>query len=96
VSVARLTIEELEERIPFPAPVAQRNQGTRVMAPTGEIGFVPEVQLKEALAAGARLMTPDDMRLLRQQVFMEHGLFKDAHKRPEPRQRKSLVKRRSR
>ena len=70
----------------------------RIMAPTGQLGYVPEEKLEEAIAAGARVMTPEDMRVLRQQVFMEHGLFKDTHKRPEPRRRKSLVrsKRRSR
>lgn len=65
---------------------------TRIMAPTGVLGYVPEDQLQAALAAGARVMTPEDMRTLRQSVFMEHGLFKDRHKKPEPRKRKSLVR----
>jgi hypothetical protein len=64
----------------------------RIMAPTGKLGYVPEEKLQDALAAGARVMTSDDMRTLRQQVFMEHGLFKQAHKRPEPRKRKSLIR----
>lgn len=66
------------------------------MAPTGQLGYVPKDKLEEAIAAGARVMTPEDMRVLRQQIFMEHGLFKQEHKRPEPRKRKSLVRRRSR
>jgi len=65
---------------------------TRIMAPTGQLGYVPEDKLQEALAAGARVMNSDDMRTLRQQIFMEHGLFQQAHKRPEPKKRKSLVK----
>lgn len=68
------------------------NEGVRIMAPTGELGYVPQENLEEALAAGARVMTPDDMRALRQQVFMEYGLFKDAHKRPDPKRRKRLVR----
>lgn len=68
------------------------DRGVRIMAPTGQIGFVPQEKLEEALAAGATLMTPEKMRELRQEVFMEHGLFQDQHKRPEPRRRKSLVK----
>jgi hypothetical protein len=75
---------------------ARGHEGVRIMAPTGELGYVPPEKVDEAIAAGARLMTPDDMRILRQQVFMEHGLFKEAHQAPEPRRRKSLVKRRSR
>lgn len=79
------------------AQVSQHgDKGVRIMAPTGELGYVPSDKIEEALEAGARLMTPEDMRVLRQQVFMEHGLFKEAHKKPEPRRRKSLVKRRSR
>ncbi len=64
----------------------------RIMAPTGQLGYVPEAKLDEALAAGARVMTSDDMRTLRQQVFMEHAVFKEKHQKPEMRRRKSLVK----
>ena len=66
--------------------------GVRIMAPTGQIGFVPADKLDEAIAAGATVMTPEKMRELRQEVFMEHGLFKQEHAKPEPRRRKSLVK----
>lgn len=62
------------------------------MAPTGQLGYVPEEKLQEALDAGARVMTSEDMRTLRQQVFMEHAVFKEKHQRPEPKRRKSLVR----
>jgi hypothetical protein len=64
----------------------------RIMAPTGQLGYVPEEKLQEALDAGARVMTPEDMRTLRQQVFMEHAVFKEKHQRPEAKRRKSLVR----
>lgn len=64
----------------------------RILAPTGEIGYVPEEQVAEAVAAGAKVMTGDDMRQLRQEIFMQHGIFKDAHKRPEKRKRRSIVR----
>lgn len=69
----------------------------RIMAPTGQLGTIPEDKLSEALAAGARVFTPDDMRVLRQQVFMEHELFKEKHAKPDHRRRrKSLIARRGR
>ena len=65
----------------------------RVLAPTGRIGFVPEANLQAALDAGAKLMTADDMRELRQQIFMEHGVFQQEHRRPaKPRKRRSIVR----
>ena len=79
------------------AQVSQHgNPGVRIMAPTGELGYVPADKVDEAIKAGARLMTPEDMRVLRQQVFMEHGLFQERHKRPEPTRRNRLVRKRSR
>ncbi len=69
----------------------------RIMAPTGQLGRIPEEKLAEALAAGARIMTSDDMRALRHQVFMEHELFKERHQPIEHRRkRKSLIRSRSR
>jgi len=64
----------------------------RILAPTGDLGYVPEENLAAALEAGAKVMTPDDMRQLRQEVFMQHGIFKEAHQRPEKRKRRSIVK----
>jgi hypothetical protein len=64
----------------------------RIMAPTGELGTIPEEQLESALAAGATLMTPEKMRELRQQVFMEDQLFRETHRRPEKRRRRSIVR----
>ena len=62
------------------------------MAPTGELGYVPQEQLEAAIAAGARVMTPEAMRQLRQEVFMQHMIFKDEHKRVQPRKRRSIVR----
>lgn len=64
----------------------------RILAPTGEIGYVPEEQVAEAVAAGAKVMTGDDMRQLRQEIFMQHGIFKDARKSPVQRKRRSIVR----
>ena len=64
----------------------------RVLAPTGELGYIPEEQVEEAVAAGAKVMNSDDMRQLRQEIFMQHGIFKDAHKQPEKRKRRSIVR----
>jgi hypothetical protein len=64
----------------------------RVLAPTGELGFVPKDQVEAAVAAGARVMTPDDMRQLRQEIFMQHGIFKDEHKHTPKRKRRSIVR----
>lgn len=63
----------------------------RLMSPTGELGYIPAEKVREAIEAGARIMTPTDMRVLRQQVFMEHSLFTDRRRPPESRKRKSLV-----
>lgn len=83
---------ELEAQIPVPAPRHVRPQGVRVLAPTGELGYVPEEQLTEALAAGAKLMTPEDMRVLRQEIFMQHGIFREQHEHKKPRKRRSIVR----
>lgn len=64
----------------------------RILAPTGRIGFIPEENLQAALDAGAKLMTPDEMRILRQEIFMEHSVFKEAHTRPTKRKRRSIVR----
>lgn len=68
--------------------------GVRILAPTGELGTVPKEHLEEALEAGARVMNPDDMRQLRQEVFMQHEIFKSEHKRPTPgrRRRRSIMR----
>ena len=68
---------------------------SRILAPTGEIGYVPEEKLAETLAAGAVVLTPEKMRDLRQAIFMEHAVFKDRHQQKQavPRhKRKSLYK----
>lgn len=64
----------------------------RVLAPTGHIGYIPEENVPEAVEAGAKVLTPEGMRVLRQQIFMEHGVFKEAHQRPEQRKRRSIVR----
>ena len=64
----------------------------RVLSPTGRIGFIPEENLQAALEAGAKVITADDMRQMRQEIFMQHGVFKDEHKRPEKRKRRSIVR----
>lgn len=83
---------ELEEQIAVPFPIREMPAGVRVLAPTGEIGYVPEEHLLEALAAGAKVLTPDDMRALRQEIFMQHGIFKQEHARPKKRRRRSIVR----
>jgi hypothetical protein len=85
-------MEDLQSLITSPSTPIETAKGVRVMAPTGELGHVAEAQLEEALAAGAKLMTSDDMRKLRQDVFMQHALFKDQHSRPKKRKRRSIVK----
>lgn len=85
-------LEQIEEQIAAPFPVREQPQGVRILAPTGEIGFVPEEQLLEALAAGAKLMTADDMRALRQEIFMQHNVFKETHGRKRSRKRRSIVR----
>ncbi len=67
----------------------------RIMAPTGKLGYVPEENLAAAIEAGARVMGPDEMRVLRQQVFMEHSLFQH-ERRPVEKRRKSRLIRSSR
>ena len=52
--------------------LGRENEGVRIMAPTGELGYVPEENLAEALAAGARVMTPEDMRSMNEQIDGQH------------------------
>jgi hypothetical protein len=69
----------------------------RVIGTDGNFYRIPQEHVPAAVEAGGRVMTPDDMRALRQTVFMEHGIFKEAHKKPEGRrQRKSLLRRSAR
>ncbi len=49
----------------------------RILAPTGDLGYVPEEQLQAAIDAGAKVMTPDDMRQMRREIFMQHGIFRE-------------------
>ena len=82
----------LADQVAVPLPLRETPAGVRLISPTGEIGYVPEDQVEEAIAAGAQMMTPEKMRELRQAVFMEHGLFKHEHKPIEkPRKRRSIV-----
>lgn len=64
----------------------------RILAPTGELGFVPEENLEAAIADGAKPMSPADMRTLRQEIFMQHQVFKSEHERPVQRKRRSIVR----
>jgi len=61
------------------------------MSPTGELGTIPAENLAEAVKAGARVMTADDMRELRQEIFMQHAVFKDEHQRSRKRKRRSIL-----
>lgn len=65
---------------------------TRILIPDGTLVRVPDEKLAEAIERGGQVMNPEKMRELRQAVFMEHGIFKDAHTRPTKRKRKSLVR----
>lgn len=63
-----------------------------MMGPDGHLCYIPEENVAAAIAAGGRVMTADDMRALRQQVFMEHSLFQH-ERRPRnegKRRRKGL------
>jgi hypothetical protein len=64
----------------------------RVLGTDGSFYRIPEDQVEAAVAAGGRVMGPDEMRVFRQQVFMEHGLFEEKNKKPELRRRKRLVR----
>lgn len=64
----------------------------RILAPTGAIGTVPAESLQDALDAGAKVLSPDEMRQLRQATFMEHQVFKEKHTRPTQRKRRSIVR----
>ena len=66
--------------------------GVRLLAPTGQIGYVPEEQLAAALEAGAVIVTPQKMREIRQAIFMEHAIFDERHNRqPAPRHRRKSL-----
>lgn len=70
--------------------VAQRGR-TRLLAPTGELGTVPEEKLAEALEAGAKVMSPEAMRELRQTTFMAHTLLQEKQRPAKKRKRRSIV-----
>lgn len=72
------------------------SETVRILAPTGDIGYVPEAQLQEAIEAGAVILTAEKMRELRQAVFMEHSVFKEKQTAPVIHKRKSLVRGRGR
>lgn len=82
----------LEEQIAAPAGMTPRPEGVRILAPTGELGYIPADQVDAAVADGAVVMTPEKMRELRQDVFMQHMLFKDQNQSPRKRRRRSIVK----
>ncbi len=84
---------DLLDQLVTPAPIGREIPiGVRVLAPTGDLGYVPEEHLEEAIAAGAKVMNPDSMRELRQAVFMEHALFKHRSTPQKKRRRRSIVK----
>ena len=83
---------DLDDQIAAPAGITPRPQGVRILAPTGELGFIPADQVEAAVADGAVVMTPDKMRELRQDVFMQHMLFKDQNHSPRKRRRRSIVR----
>lgn len=85
-------LEELEQQIAVPFPVREKPAGVRILAPTGDIGYVPAEQLEEAIAAGAEELTPDKMREMRQEIFMQHAIFKEKHGKPVKRKRRSIVR----
>ena len=85
-------LAELEQQIAVPFPVREKPEGVRVLAPTGEIGYVPEEFLEEAIAAGAKVLTAEEMKQMRQEIFMQHAIFKEKHQRPARRRRRSIVR----
>lgn len=62
-----------------------------MVSTTGHLGYIPEDKVEEAKADGFRVIGPDEMRALRQQIFMEHGLFQQRNAKPQGRKRKSLI-----
>jgi|HubBroStandDraft_1064217.scaffolds.fasta_scaffold164047_2 hypothetical protein len=90
-----MTLNLLEQQTASPISLPQRGAQpgeARVLDPHGNIAYIPEENLEAALEAGAKLLTPDKMRELRQEVFMQHLAFKDEHAPPEKRKRRSIVK----
>lgn len=67
---------------------------TRMMAPNGDLGTIPDDKVQEAIAAGFRVMTSDDMRQMYNSMFLQHALFKDQHKKAQAKfQRRSRRRR---
>ncbi len=91
-----MSLELLEQQTASPITLPKRGAQpgeVRVLDPHGNIAYIPEENQEAALDAGAKLLTPDKMRELRQEVFMQHLAFKDEHAPPEKRKRRSIVKR---
>ena len=65
----------------------------RMVSTTGRLGFVPEDKVEEAKADGLRVIGTEEMKDLRQQIFMEHAIFKEQRKPVPPRhKRKSIIR----
>lgn len=66
---------------------------TRMMSPDGSLGQIPEENVPAAEAAGFRVMTDDDMKLMYNRLFLEHALFKDQRKKAQTGMGKRLSRR---
>jgi hypothetical protein len=65
----------------------------RMVSTTGRLGFVPEEKVEEAKADGLRVIGVDEMKDMRQQIFMEHAIFKEQRKpAPSRHKRKSIIR----
>ena len=74
----------------------QPDSRVRVLGTDGNFYRIPQDQVEAAIEAGGKVMGPEEMRIFRQQVFMEHGLFQEQHKKPELKRRKHRLIRSSR
>ncbi len=84
--------------VEFPAPIKllrEKPSGVRILTPTGEVAYVPQERLTEALADGATLLTVEKMRDMRQAIFMEHALHLDKTKKPPASRHEARRKRKS-
>lgn len=82
----------------FPAPIKlfrEKPSGVRILTPTGDVAYVPEERLTEALADGATLLTVEKMREMRQAIFMEHTLHLENTKKPAASQSQMRRRRKS-
>ena len=50
-----------------------------MMSPTGELGQVPDEQVEQALAAGFKVMSDDNMATMFNRMFLAQKFFDQKH-----------------